>query len=61
MYPGNRVFAENLVGLCFLQSVSYVKPILTHEKKKCSGEKGAQNASFVTFFFWVGLALGWGV
>ena len=32
IYCINRVFAENLVGLGFLQSVSYIKSISTHEK-----------------------------
>ena len=34
-----RVFAENLVGLGFLSSVSYIKPILTHEKFIAVGKK----------------------
>ena len=32
MNPRNRVFAEKLVGLSFLESVSYIKPMRTHEK-----------------------------
>ena len=37
-------------------SVSYVKPILTHEKLFLLREKVAQNATFLTYFF---LGLGW--
>ena len=49
-----RVFAENLVGLGFLLSVSYIKPILTHEKLFAVGKSGP-NATFDLFF----LGLGW--
>ena len=38
-YSASRVFADNLVGLGFLQSVSYIKSIPTHEKLFCCGEK----------------------
>ena len=34
-----RVLAENLVGLGFLWSVSYIKPIPTHKKNICCGTK----------------------
>ena len=54
MYPGNRVFAENLVGLGFLQSVSYIKSIPTHEKKYLLWEKAAQNATFNLIFLGLG-------
>ena len=40
----NRVFTENLVELGFLQSVSYIKPILTHEKYSL-WEKSGPNAT----------------
>ena len=30
----SRVFAQNLVGLGFVQSVSHIKSVPTHEKKK---------------------------
>ena len=43
MYPRKYhiipVFDENSVGLDFLQSVSYIKPILTHEKNICFEKK----------------------
>ena len=45
MSPGNRVVAENLVGLGFLQSVSYIKPIITHEELFAVG-KSDPNATF---------------
>ena len=48
------VFADNLVGLGFLQSVSYIKPILSHEKSFAVGKSG-RNATFNPFF----LGLGW--
>ena len=35
-----RVFAENLVGLGFLYSVSYINPIPTHEKLFAGGKSG---------------------
>ena len=49
-----RLFAENLIGLGlgFLQSVSYIKPIPTHEKVSCCGEKVAPEYFFLG---WVGL------
>ena len=54
------MFAENLVGLGFSQSVSYItKPIPPHEKIFAVGRSG-QNATFNLSFSWVGLALGWG-
>ena len=55
MAPRIRVFAENSVGLGFLQSVSYIKPIPTHEKILCCGEKVAQMPLFTLIF----LGLGW--
>ena len=42
MYPRNRVFAENLVGLGFLQSVSCIKSIPTHEKLFAVGKSGSK-------------------
>ena len=50
----SSVFAENLVGLGFLYSVSYIKPIPTHEKIIVVGKSGP-NATFHLFF----LGLGW--
>ena len=47
-------FAENLVGLGFLQSVSYLKSIQTHEKLFAAGKSGP-NATFNLIF----LGLGW--
>ena len=38
-YFNSGVFAENLVGLVFLHSFSYIKPILTHEKLFAVGKK----------------------
>ena len=54
----NRVFAENLVAVV-LQSVSYVKPILTQEELIALGKSGP-NATCNLFFLlgWVGLGLG---
>ena len=43
---------------CFLQSVSYMKSVPAHEKKKCSGKKVAQVPLFNLFFF-VGLSWPW--
>ena len=43
-----------------MQSVSYIKPIPTHEKLFAMGKSGP-NATFNLIFSWVGLALGWGV
>ena len=56
MAPRNIIgcFAENLVGLGFLQSVSCIKPIPTHEKLFAVGKSGP-NATFNLFF----LGLGW--
>ena len=48
------MFAENLVGLGFLQSVSCVKPIPTHEKILAVGKSGPI-ATFNPNF----LGLGW--
>ena len=48
------VCAENLVGLGFLWSASYRKPIPTHEKLFAEG-KTASNATFNLIF----LGLGW--
>ena len=56
-----RMFVENLIGLGFLESVSYKKQIPTHEKLFAVGKRGP-NATAVTLFFlalgWVGLGLG---
>ena len=54
----NRVFAENSVGLGFLYSVCYMKPIPTHEKVFAVGKKWPK-CHFSTYFFlgWVGLGL----
>ena len=49
----NRVFAENLVGLGFLQSVSYVKSIPSREKLFAVGKKSPQMPLLTLFF------LGW--
>ena len=49
-----------LVGLGLLQSVSYIKSILTHEKLFAVVKNGPK-ATFNLFISWVGLALGWGV
>ena len=54
MVPRNRVFAENLVRLAFLQPVSYIKHIPTHEKLFAAGKSGP-NATFNPSF----LGLGW--
>ena len=51
----NGVFGDNLVGLGFLWSVSYIKPIPNHGKIFCCGEKSGANATFDQFF----LGLGW--
>ena len=51
---GNRVLPDNLVGLGFLYSVSYVKSFPTHEKIIAVGKSGP-NATFTVFF----LGLGW--
>ena len=57
-HKNNTVFAENLVRLGFLQSVSYIKPILTLQKLLAVGKSGP-NATFNLFFLgWVGLGLG---
>ena len=48
-----RVFADNLVGLGLLHSVSYTRPTMKHN---LMWEKVAQNATFNLFFF-----PGWGV
>ena len=48
------MFAKNWVGLGFLKSVSYIKPILTHEKLLAVGKSGPI-ATFNLFF----LGLGW--
>ena len=58
---GNRMFAENLVGLGLLSYVSYIKPILTQEKIFCGGEKVAQMSVSTYNFSCVGFALDWGV
>ena len=56
------MFAENLVGLGFLQSFSYIKPIPTHEKMFAVGKSGP-NATFNLIFLglggpWVGEFVG---
>ena len=52
------MFAEKLVGLGLLQSVSYIKPIPTHEKYLL-WEKSGPNATINLFVLgWVGLGLG---
>ena len=53
--PAIRVFAENLVGLGFLSSVSYIKAIPTDKKKKSFVRRSGPNATFNLFF----LGLGW--
>ena len=50
----NTVFAENLVGLGLLHSVSYIKSIPTHENYLL-WKKSGPNATFNLFF----LGLGW--
>ena len=55
-----RVFAENLVELGFLQSVSYIKSVPTHEKEFAEGKSGP-NATFSLIFLGFGSALGRGV
>ena len=45
----DRVFAENLVGLSFLWSVSYMKSIPTHGKIFAVGKSGP-NAAFVNIY-----------
>ena len=53
------VFAENVVGLGFLQPVSYIKPISTHEKVFAVGKKWPKLPLLPIFFLgWVGLGLG---
>ena len=52
------MFTDNLVGVGFLYSVSYIKPILTHEKLFAVGKNGP-NATFNLIFIgldwpWVG-------
>ena len=51
----NRVCADNLVGLAFLYSISYIKSISTHEKIFAVGKKVAQ-MPLLTYFF---VGLGW--
>ena len=43
--PSNWVFEGDSVGLGFLQSVSYVKPIPTHEKLFAAVGKSCANAT----------------
>ena len=50
----NTVFVENLVGLGFFYSVSYITPIQTHEKLFAVGKSGP-NATLNLF----SLGLGW--
>ena len=47
------MFAENLFGLGFLQSVSYMKPVPTHEKIFAVGKKWPK-CHFKPNFSWVG-------
>ena len=49
IYAHNGVFAENLVGLGFLQYISYTKPIPTHEKL-FAVRKGAQMPLLTSLF-----------
>ena len=57
----NRVFAENLVGLGFLYSVSYIKAVQTHQNLFCCGEKKmAQMPLFNLFCLGLGCGLGLG-
>ena len=51
----SRVLAEKLVGLGFLQSISYIKPIPTHETLFAVGKSGTP-MPLLTYFF---LGLGW--
>ena len=44
-----RVFVENLVALGFLYSVSYIKPIPTHEKLFAVGKSGPTTTSNIIF------------
>ena len=50
----SRVFAENLVGLGFLKSASYIESIPTHEKLFAVGKSGPNATSNLIF-----LGLGW--
>ena len=50
----SMVFAENLIELGFLQSLSYIKQIPTHKKIFAVGKSGP-NAAFNLIF----LGLGW--
>ena len=45
---GTRVFAEDLVGLGFLQSVSYCKINANSQKNICCGEKSGPKCHFLT-------------
>ena len=54
------VFAENLVGLGFLQYVSYIKSIPTH-KKIFSVRRSGSNATYNLIFVGLGWPWGWGV
>ena len=49
------MFAEKLAGIGFLQSVSYIKSIPTHEKNICGEKKVAQLPPYNLVF----LGLGW--
>ena len=49
----NRVFAENLVRIGFLRSVSYIQPFPNHEKLLALGKNGP-NATFNLFFLGLG-------
>ena len=53
------MFAENLVGLGILQSISYIKPIPTHEKLFAEGKSGPI-AAFNLIFLGLGCVLGLG-
>ena len=52
------VFAEDLIGLGFLWSFSYIKSIPTHEKLFAVGKKSGLNATFDLILLGVGLFLG---
>ena len=55
------VFAEDLVGLGFLQFCFLCKTNPNLTKNYLLWEKGGPNATFKPIFSWVGLALGWDI
>ena len=59
IFPPSRVLAENLVALGFLQSVSEIKSMPTHEKLFAVGKKCGPNAHFLTSFFFLGSGWPW--